>query len=299
MNIKGLYLMLTTWHMRLPYWFIATTIAAFVALFVILLVIWIKKEQYYRLYKTANSNLKKSKDDMSDIASKCKVKEEEIEKLNKAITTDRNQIREKESLIKDLNRKNAIQEASINEHKNQYRIYHSERTNLLSELQTKKETIENLKKSIVLAEEEIKKIEKEKKTLAKQLKNTQDTLNLRIDQFNILEEKCNQAESRNEVLENSRKLLEEEYEGLKVAIAEQANAYKTEITNLNLNIKIGNEKLEKTSKVLAETQKELQTVRDEKSLIEEDLQEILYKQKERERNILDRSKRLIENFAKW
>ena len=299
MSIKGLYLMLTTWHMRLPYWFIATTIAAFVALFVISLVIWIKKEQYYRLYKTANSNLKKSKDDMSDIASKCKVKEEEIEMLNKAITTGRNQIREKESLIKDLNRKNAIQESSINEHKNQYRIYQSERTNLLSKLQTKKETIENLKNSIVLAEEKIKKIEKEKKTLARQLKNTQDTLTLRINQFDILEEKCNQAESRNEALENSKKLLEEENDGLKVAIAEQASAYKTEIANLKFNIKLENEELDKISKILAETQEELQTVRDDKSLIEKELQEILEKQKEKERDILDRSKRLIENFAKW
>lgn len=265
MSIKDLYWILATWHMRLPYWFIALVVVAFIVLFFIFLVMWRKKERYNRLYKTASSNLKKSKDEILHVASMCSSKEEEILKLKEAIATSKRQNREKDGIIRTLNRKNSVQETSLNERNEQYRICESEKSELLSKLQAKEENIEKLEGAITLANEETQKIGKEKKQL-----------------------------------ESSKAVLEKEIDELKATIKQQANAYKTEIRNLNLKVGRRDEKIEKMSEVLAETQKELQTVRDEKCQVEKMLQEIQKTLKEKEQDKrTDKSNNLIERIAKW
>ena len=55
---------------------------------------------------------------------------------------------------------------------------------------------------------------------------------------------------------------------------EDNNYYQAEIRNLNLKVGRRDEKIEKMNEALTETQKELQAVRDEKSILEKKLQEI-------------------------
>ena len=300
MSIRELYLMLTTWHMRLPYWFIALVVVAFIVLFFILLVMWKKKERYNKLYKTASTNLKKSTNEILDISSTCNIKEKEIIKLKEAIATSKKQIREKDGIIRELNRKNSMHETSLNEKNERYRICESEKSELLSKLQAKEENISKLNGSITLANEETQKIGKEKKQLESQLKNTQEILNQRINQFDVLEKKCSQAESQNKTLESSKALLEKEIDKLKAAIKQQANAYQIKIRNLNLKVGRRDEEIKKMSETLTETQKELQTVREEKCQLENTLQKIQETQKEKEQDKrTDKSNNLIERIAKW
>ena len=112
MNIERLFVIFTTWNMRLPYWFIAMVIVAFVVLSIILLVMWKKMVRYNRLYNTANNSLKKTMNEILDITLKYNDKEEEIVKLKKVIATNS---REQDNLIKDLKRKISRQGTSISE----------------------------------------------------------------------------------------------------------------------------------------------------------------------------------------
>ena len=300
MSIKDLYWILATWHMRLPYWFIALVVVAFIVLFFMFLVMWRKKERYNRLYKTASSNLKKSKEEILYVASMCSSKEEEIVKLKETIEISKKQILDKDGIIRGLNRKKSMHETSLNEKNEQYRICESEKLELLSKLQAKEENISKLNESITLANEETQKIGKEKKQLESQLKNTQEILNQRINQFDVLEKKCSQAESQNKTLESSKTLLEKEIDELKATIKQQANAYLAEIRNLNLKVGRRDEKIEEMNEALTETQKELQAVRDEKSILEKKLQEIQETLKEKKQNkYMDKNENLVERIARW
>ena len=155
-----------------------------------------------------------------------------------------------------------------------------------------------MNESITLANEETQKIGKEKKQLESQLKNTQEILNQRINQFDVLEKKCSQAESQNKTLESSKTLLEKEIDELKATIKQQANAYQAEIRNLNLKVGRRDEKIEKMNEALTETQKELQAVRNEKSIIENQLQNIKEIQMKKSQTT-DNDLNIIEKLAKW
>lgn len=298
MSIRELYLILTTWHIRLPYWFIALVVVAFIVLFFMFLVMWRKKERYNRLYKTASSNLKKSKEEILYVASMCSSKEEEIVKLKETIEISKKQILDKDGIIRGLNRKKSMHETSLNEKNEQYRICESEKLELLSKLQAKEENISKLNGTITLANEETQKIGKEKKQLESQLKNTQEILNQRINQFDVLEKKCSQAESQNKTLESSKTLLEKEIDELKTTIKQQANAYQAEIRNLNLKVGRRDEKIEKLNEVSKVVQKELQAVRNEKSIIENQLQNIKEIQMKKSQTT-DNDLNIIEKLAKW
>ena len=230
----------------------------------------------------------------------CSSKEEEIVKLKETIEISKKQILDKDGIIRGLNRKKTMHETSLNEKNEQYRICESEKLELLSKLQAKEENISKLNGTITLANEETQKIGKEKKQLESQLKNTQEILNQRINQFDVLEKKCSQAESQNKTLESSKTLLEKEIDELKATIKQQANAYQAEIRNLNLKVGRRDEKIEKLNEVLTETQKELQAVRDEKSILEKKLQEIQETLKEKKQNkYMDKNENLVERIARW
>lgn len=300
MSIKDLYWIFATWHLRLPYWFIALVVVAFIVLFFMFLVMWRKKERYNRLYKTASSYLKKSKEEILYVASMCSSKEEEIVKLKETIEISKKQILDKDGIIRGLNRKKSMHETSLNEKNEQYRICESEKLELLSKLQAKEENISKLNAVITLANEETQKIGKEKEQLESQLKNTQEILNQKINQFDVLEKKCSQAESQNKTLESSKTLLEKEIDELKATIKQPANAYLAEIRNLNLKVGRRDEKIEEMNEALTETQKELQAVRDEKSILEKKLQEIQETLKEKKQNkYMDKNENLVERIARW
>lgn len=297
MNIERLFVIFTTWNMRLPYWFIAMVIVAFVVLSIILLVMWKKMVRYNRLYNTANNNLKKTMNEILDITLKYNAKEEEIVKLKKIIATNS---REQDNLIKDLKRKISRQGTSISENIIKLQVRESEKLDLLSKLKAKEENIEQLNKFQTLAKEETQKLEKERERLKRQMKDTQDVLNQKIHQLEDIEEKCNQVEYHNQTLENSKKLLEKEINELKAALVEQENSYKSEIRNLSLELGRRNENIEKLNDSLDEMKKILQTVRDEKALVEIKFQEIQKTQIGKGQDeYTDMNKNLIEKIARW
>lgn len=297
MNIERLFVIFTTWNMRLPYWFIAMVIVAFVVLSIILLVMWKKMVRYNRLYNTANNSLKKTMNEILDITLKYNAKEEEIVKLKKIIATNS---REQDNLIKDLKRKISRQGTSISENIIKLQVRESEKLDLLSKLKAKEENIEQLNKFQTLAKEETQKLEKERERLKRQMKDTQDVLNQKIHQLEDIEEKCNQVEYHNQTLENSKKLLEKEINELKAALVEQENSYKSEIRNLSLELGRRNENIEKLNDSLDEMKKILQTVRDEKALVEIKFQEIQKTQIGKGQDeYTDMNKNLIEKIARW
>lgn len=297
MNIERLFVIFTTWNMRLPYWFIAMVIVAFVVLSIILLVMWKKMVRYNRLYNTANNSLKKTMNEILDITLKYNAKEEEIVKLKKIIATNS---REQDNLIKDLKRKISRQGTSISENIIKLQVRESEKLDLLSKLKAKEENIEQLNKFQTLAKEETQKLEKERERLKRQMKDTQDVLNQKIHQLEDIEEKCNQVEYHNQTLENSKKLLEKEINELKAALVEQENSYKSEIRNLSLELGRRNENIEKLNDSLDEMKKILQTVRDEKALVEIKFQEIQKTQIGKGQDeYTDMNKNLIEKNARW
>ena len=297
MNIERLFVIFTTWNMRLPYWFITVVIVAFVVLCIILLVMWKKMVRYNRLYNTAKNSLKKTMNEILDITSKYNDKEEEFEKLKKVIATNS---REQDNLIKDLKRKISRQGISISENIIKLQVRDSEKLDLLSKLKAKEENIEQLNKFLTLAKEGTQKLEKEKERLKRQMKDTQDVLNQKTHQLEDIEEKCNQVEYHNQTLENSKKLLEKEINELKAALMEQENAYKSEIRNLNLEIGRRNENIEKLNNSLDKMKKILQTVRDEKALVEIKFQEIQKTQIDKGQDeYTDMNKNLIEKIARW
>ena len=297
MNIERLFVIFTTWNMRLPYWFITVVIVAFVVLSIILLVMWKKMVRYNRLYNTANNSLKKTMNEILDITSKYNDKEEEFVKLKKVIATNS---REQDNLIKDLKRKISRQGTSISENIIKLQVRESEKLDLLSKLKAKEENIEQLNKFLTLAKEGTQKLEKEKERLKRQMKDTQDVLNQKIHQLEDIEEKCNQVEYHNQTLENSKKLLEKEINELKAALVEQENSYKSEIRNLSLELGRRNENIEKLNDSLDEMKKILQTVRDEKALVEIKFQEIQKTQIGKGQDeYTDMNKNLIEKNARW
>ena len=94
--------------------------------------------------------------------------------------------------------------------------------------------------------------------------------------------------------------MEKEIDELKATIKQQANAYQAEIRNLNLKVGRRDEKIEKMNEALTETQKELQAVRDEKSILEKKLQEIQETLKEKKQNkYMDKNENLVERIARW
>ena len=297
MNIERLFVIFTTWNMRLPYWFIAVVIVAFVVLCIILLVMWKKMVRYNRLYNTAKNRLKKTMNEILDITSKYNDKEEEFVKFKKVIATNS---REQDNLIKELKRKISRQGISISENIIKLQVRDSEKLDLLSKLKAKEENIEQLNKFLTLAKEGTQKLEKEKERLKRQMKDTQDVLNQKTHQLEDIEEKCNQVEYHNQTLENSKKLLEKEINELKAALVEQENAYKSEIRNLTLEIGRRNENIEKLNDSLDKMKKILQTVRDEKALVEIKFQEIQKTQIDKGQDeYTDMNKNLIEKIARW
>ena len=151
-----------------------------------------------------------------------------------------------------------------------------------------------------MAKQETQKLEKERERLKRQMKDTQDVLNQKIHQLEDIEEKCNQVEYHNQTLENSKKLLEKEINELKAALVEQENSYKSEIRNLNLELGRRNENIEKLNDSLDEMKKILQTVRDEKALVEIKFQEIQKTQIGKGQDeYTDMNKNLIEKIARW
>ena len=59
-------------------------------------------------------------------------------------------------------------------------------------------------------------------------------------------------------------------------------------------------KIEEMNEALTETQKELQAVRDEKSILEKKLQEIQETLKEKKQNkYMDKNENLVERIARW
>lgn len=297
MNIERLFVIFTTWNIRLPYWFIAVVIVAFVVLCIILLVMWKKMVLYNRLYNTAKNSLKKTMNEILDITSKYNDKEEEFVKFKKVIATNS---REQDNLIKDLKRKISRQGISISENIIKLQVRDSEKLDLLSKLKAKEENIEQLNNFLTLAKEGTHKLEKEKERLKRQMKDMQYVLNQKNHQLEDIEEKCNQVEYHNQTLENSKKLLEKEINELEAALVEQENAYKSEIRNLNLEIVRRNENIEKLNDSLDDMKKILQTVRDEKALVEIKFQEIQKTQiDKRQDEYTDMNKNLIEKIARW
>lgn len=272
MSIKDLYWILATYHIRLPYWFIALVLAIFIVLFFVLLVKWKKKKQEF-----------------------C-TKEEEIMQLNETISTSKRWIQEKDYIIKDLKRKNSTQEAFLNEKNDQYKIWESEKSDLLSKQQIQEKNIEKLNADLVLATKKIQKIEKEKNLL----KNTQEDLNKKMSQFNVLEKKYSQTEFQNKTLENSKELLEKEINELKSTIKLQTNISKNEIKKLNLKIERRDKKIEKIKETLDEANKKLQMIQEKESPIEKTSQKIneTLKETEQDKHII-KSKNLIERIARW
>lgn len=115
MNINDLYQILTTGHMRLPYWFIAITLFAFFILSLVLLVVWMQKRKYSRLYASTNAKLKKTKIEISVIASKLNSKEEDIVSLNESKSAIYKKLVEKEKQIKTLDKNIIILQDSLDE----------------------------------------------------------------------------------------------------------------------------------------------------------------------------------------
>lgn len=298
MNIGRLYVIFTTWNMRLPYWFIATVIVVYVVLCIILLVMWKKKVWYNGLYNIANKKLNKSNNEIFDITSKYNAKEEEIVKLNKVIAISEKNHQKQDNFIKNLNSKIARQETAITENINKLQVCQSEKKNLLSKLKAKDKDIKILNNSLALAKEGIQKIEKEREHFKRLMKDTQEVLNQKINQFEILEIKCKQVESQNQTLVSSNILLEKDINELKAILVKQEKAYKCEIRNLNLEIGRRNEKVERLNESLDEMKKILQVVQDEKTLIENELQEMQKISKEHATHT-EHCKNLIEKIAKW
>lgn len=297
MSIKDLYWILATWHMRLPYWFMVIIIVVFIVLLYKLFKLTNEKNDYNRLYEIADNCLKDSKKELLNITIKCKNKEKDITTLNKDNLTVRKKLKEKEEIIIDLKKKiSVLQEKN----KSLFNTYESEKSSFVSNLQVKEKKIDKLGKDITLNNEKYHKIEKEKKQLECQLKETQKILKQKIEQYGVLEKKCSRIESQNKKIESSKTLLKQEIDEQKSTIKQQTNAYKTEIRNLNIKVGRRDEKIEKISKVLAETQKELQTVRNEKCREEKMLQEIQETLKEKVQNKhMDKNENLIERIARW
>ncbi len=292
--------MLTTGHMRLPYWFIAITILAFFMLSLVLLVVWMQKRKYNRLYVSTNGKLKKAKLEMSGIASKLGKKEEEVVLLKESKSTLSKKLVEKEKQIKTLDESISILQDSLDEKTKQYHSCKSEMVKLMSKLKTKDEESAKLHDSMVLANENIQRGDEEKKLLLKRIESTQEILSQKIKMIDILEEKYNQVISQNREFEDSKKTLEKEIDDLREKRQLQTNIHKSEINELGSILVEKNKEIEKLNDALALINIKLLAIRDEKMQIEKTLENIQKEQMEKEQDMhLDKSQNIIEKFAKW
>lgn len=284
MNINDLYQILTTGHMRLPYWFIAITLFAFFILSLVLLVVWMQKRKYSRLYASTNAKLKKTKNEISVIASKLNSKEEEIVSLNESKSAIYKKLVEKEKQIKTLDKNILILQDSLDEKTKQYHSCESEKAKLITKLKTKEEELGKLKDSMALANENIQRDEEEKKLLQKQIESTREILYQKNKLIDVLEEKYNQAISQKRELEYSKKTLEKDVDDLRKKRQILINILESEI-----------KEIEKLNDSLTQINRELQTVQNEKSQIAKTLENF---QKEQDMH-LNKNHNIIEKFAKW
>lgn len=295
MNINNLYQILTTGHMRLPYWFIAITLFAFFILSLVLLVVWMQKRKYSRLYASTNAKLKKTKNEISVIASKLNSKEEEIVSLNESKSAIYKKLVEKEKQIKTLDKNILILQDSLDEKTKQYHSCESEKAKLITKLKTKEEELGKLKDSMALANENIQRDEEEKKLLQKQIESTREILYQKNKLIDVLEEKYNQAISQKRELEYSKKTLEKDVDDLRKKRQLLINIHESEIKELSLKSERRGKEIEKLNDSLTQINRELQTVQNKKSQIAKTLENF---QKEQDMH-LNKSQNIIEKFAKW
>ena len=300
MNINDLYLMLTTGHIRLPYWFIAITIFAFFMLSLVLLVVWMQKRKYNRLYISTNGKLKKAKLEMSGIASKLGQKEEEAVVLNKSKSTINKKLVEKEKEIKTLNESISILQDSLDEKTNKYHSCESEKVKLISKLKAIEEESAKLKKSMALANANIQQDKEEKYLLQKQIESTLEILSQKNKLIDIIEEKYKQAISQNEELELSKKTLEKDVDDLREKRQHLINIHESEIKKLNLKSERRVKEIEQLNDSLSQINRKLKAVLNEKMQLEKTLENIQKEQMEKQQVMhLDKSQNIIEKFAKW
>ena len=295
MNINDLYQILTTGHMRLPYWFIAITIFAFFILSLVLLVAWMQKKKISRLYASTNAKLKKTKLEISVIASKLSSKEEEIVSLNESKSAINKKLVDKKKQIKTLDENILILQDSLDKKTKQYHSCESEKVKLMSKLKAKEEESTKLKDSMALANENIQRDEEEKNLLQKRIESTREILSQKIKLIDVLEEKYNQAISQNRELEYSKKTLEKEVDDLRKKRQLLINIHESEIKKLNLKSERRGKDIEKLNDSLTQINRKLQAIQNEKSQIEKTLENIQKKQDMH----LDKNQNIIEKFAKW
>lgn len=302
MNIERLYVMFTTWSMRLPYWFIAFAIVAFFVLLTVLLLIWSKARKYKLMYRESKEKLKESQDEVLRLSLELRDKENEYIVLNKKMTAINKEFQDKKNAIKILNGDVLSLQTSISEYKKQCQNYEDEKKRLLHDLQTRKENIANLNNTLSSSMDKIQEFMTENVFLKKNLDDTQGLINRKNKQYETLEGSYNNVVSQNKILEDSKVLLENELNELKKAVTEQASMYKLEISNLAIEIEGRNKQIDHLNESLIEIKKELQIVNDEKQLLEKILQEIQDKQEEEKKEqdkYTDKSIKLIEKIAKW
>lgn len=295
MNINDLYQILTTGHMRLPYWFIAITLFAFFILSLVLLVVWMQKRKYSRLYASTNAKLKKTKIEISVIASKLNSKEEDIVSLNESKSAIYKKLVEKEKQIKTLDKNIIILQDSLDEKTKQYHSCESEKVKLITKLKTKEEESAKLKDSMALANENIQRDEEEKKLLQNQIESTREILYQKNKLIDVLQEKYNQAISQKRELEYSKKTLEKDVDDLRKKRQLLINIHESEIKKLSLKSERRGKEIEKLNDSLTQINRELQTVQNEKSQIAKTLEN---SQKEQDMH-LNKNQNIIEKFAKW
>lgn len=300
MSIGRLYVIFTTWHMRLPYWFIAVTMIAFVVLLLVLLVIWNNERKYKRLYKEINRKLKESQEEVLIVASELRNKEAEYDALNKKMETTNRALKEKVNDITTLKRDILSLQNSIAEYENQYKIYEAEKKELLLDLQTRGNNIKNLNKTISSSRDRIQELKTENTILKKSLDDAQELLNRKNGLYETLEEDYNHMVGQNKTLEDSNVLLTNEIENLRKAIMDQASKHKFEAKSLSLKLERRDKKIETLNDSITKIKKDLQIVIEEKQLAESNLQEIQDKQRKKEQESnTNGSKNLIEKIAKW
>lgn len=291
MSLGRLYLMLTKWHMRLPYWQVMVIMVIFAALALMLLIIWKKKKKYNRLFEAVDEKCKRLKGEKADVVLKCRIKDEEIARLNDVIVTVTEEIERMDCTVNSLNGKVAEQEISIDEIKNKYLASESEKTEFLLTLHAKESETEELKNSMALIKGEFKKIKKERERLVARLKNTREKLAQKKEEFDDLYEKYTQLKNQHKAFDDAKKLLEKELDDLKSDIIEQEKVYKAEIKNLNSGIDTRDEHITKLNIELEIIKKELQIIQENRALLEKTLQDM------QEKN--NKSKNFFEKIAKW
>ncbi len=300
MSIGRLYVIFTTWHMRLPYWFIAMAMIGGAILLIALLVIWSKGRKHKKLYTETNRKLKENQENVLRITLELKNKEEEYVALNQKMVTTNKKLQEKANEIALLKGNILSLQNSIAEYENQYKIYEAEKKELLLDLQTRGNNIKNLNKTISSSRDKIQELKTENTILKKSLDDAQELLNRKNGLYETLEEDYNHMVGQNKTLEDSNVLLTNEIENLRKAIMDQASKHKFEAKSLSLKLERRDKKIETLNDSITKIKKDLQIVIEEKQLVESKLQEIQDKQRKKEQEShTNGSKNLIEKIAKW